>query len=269
MNATLEKTFELFARRISLSQHELDDALERAKDICHFLSRDAAVQECKITGSMARSTAIQEFSDVDIVAALIPSPSARTTPYSVAARLLDVLRPRCPEARISENTVRISFAQGPDVDVIPAIFDTVNPDGGVIYKIPSPDRSQWNTYAPEERNREINRKGALLGNEFIRLIKIVKWWSKRHGQPIASYEIEDMASFTFSGRMPPITRAMMKFFETAAHSAEGRQEGHFNSISEARDIAAKALQCEQQGDTQGALDHWGSLLGDQFSSVLS
>ncbi|MEU2303101.1 SMODS domain-containing nucleotidyltransferase [Streptomyces misionensis] len=269
MNATLEKNFELFARRISLSQHELDDALERAKEICQFLSQDPTVQECKITGSMARSTAIRGFSDVDIVAALSPSASTRSTPYSIAARLLDALRPRYQEAHISENTVRISFTQGPDVDVIPAIPDTVNPAGGLIYKIPSPDQSRWNTYAPEERNQEINRKGALLGNEFIHLIKIIKWWSKQHGQPIASYEIENIASATFSGRMPSITRAIVEFFETAEHSSKGRQKGHFSSISEARNIANKALQCERQGDMRGALDHWGSLLGDQFSSVVS
>ncbi|WP_123985616.1 SMODS domain-containing nucleotidyltransferase [Streptomyces alfalfae] len=268
MNATLEKIFELFTQRISLSQHELDDALERAREICQFLSQGTAVQECKITGSMARSTAIQGFSDVDIVAALSPSSSARTTPYSIAARLLDTLRPRYREARISENTVRISFTQGPDVDVIPAIPDTVNPNGGVIYKIPSPDRSRWNTYAPEERNQRINRKSALLGNEFIHLIKIIKWWSKQHGQPIASYEIENIASATFSDRMPPITRAIVEFFKDAEHSSAGRQEGDCNPISEARDIANRALHCEQQGDTRGALDHWGSLLGDQFSSVV-
>ncbi|MFC8437361.1 hypothetical protein ACFUJT_04030 [Streptomyces griseoincarnatus] len=269
MNATLEKSFELFARRISLSQHELNDALERAKEICQFLSQGTAVQGCKITGSMARSTAIQGFSDVDIVAALSPSLSARNTPYSIAERLLDTLRPRYREARISENTVRISFTQGPDVDVIPAIPDTVNPNGRVIYKIPSPDRSRWNTYAPEERNQEINRKGALLGNEFIHLIKIIKWWSKQHGQPIASYEIENIASATFFDRMPPITRAIVEFFETAERSLEGRKEGHSSSVSEARDIANKALQCEQRGDTRGALDRWGILLGDQFSSVVS
>ncbi|MFJ3658118.1 nucleotidyltransferase domain-containing protein [Streptomyces nigra] len=269
MNATLEKNFELFAQRISLSQHELDNAIKRAEEICQFLSQATVVQECKTTGSMARSTAIQDFSDVDIVAVLSPPLSAQDTPNSITARLLDILRPTYREARISENTVRISFAHGPDVDVIPAILDTVSPNGGMIYKIPSPNRSRWNEYAPEERNQEINQKSALLGERFIRLIKIMKWWSKQHEQPVASYEIENIASATFSSRMPPITHAIVEFFEFAESSPKGRRESHGTSISDARSIANKALQCEQQGDIRGALNYWGSLLGDRFSSVVS
>ncbi|PVD03143.1 nucleotidyltransferase domain-containing protein [Streptomyces sp. CS207] len=269
MNATLEKNFELFAQRISLSQHDLDKALERAEEICQFLSRTTAVQECKTTGSMARSTAIQDFSDVDIVAVLSPPLSTRNTPHSITASLLDILRPTYREACISENTVRISFTHGPDVDVIPAIPDTVGPNGGMIYKIPSPNRSQWNAYAPEERNQEINQKGALLGNRFIHLIKIIKWWSKQQEQPIASYEIENIASAAFPFQMPPITHAIVEFFEFAESSSKGRRESHGTSISDARSIANKALKCERQGDIRGALNHWGSLLGDQFSSVVS
>ncbi|WP_435611904.1 SMODS domain-containing nucleotidyltransferase [Streptomyces sp. bgisy159] len=268
MNATLEKTFELFARRISLSQQELDEALQRAEEICQFLSQTATVQECKITGSIARSTAIQEFSDVDVVAVLSPHPSAENTPRSITARLLDTLKSRYHEAHISENTVRIHFAQGPDVDVIPAIPDISKPKSG-IYKIPSANRDRWNAYAPEERNQDINRKGALLGGEFIHLIQIIKWWSKQNGQPLASYEIENIASATFRFRMPSITRAIVEFFEIAETSSVTRQKAHITSISVARAIASKALRCEQQGDTRGALDHWGSLLGDQFSSVVS
>ncbi|MER5253718.1 MULTISPECIES: SMODS domain-containing nucleotidyltransferase [unclassified Streptomyces] len=269
MNATLESSFELFARRISLSQHELDNALGRAKEICQFLSQNAAIEEFRITGSIARLTAIQGFSDVDIVATLASSSSIPATPCSIAVRLLNTLRPRYREARISENTVRIRFTQGPDVDVIPALLDTVTIKGQTIYRIPSADRLRWDTYAPEQQNVQINQRSALLGSNFIHMIKIIKWWSKQHGQPLASYEIENIASATFAYRMPPITRAIVEFLEIAEHSPEGRQEGHSNSISEARDTANKALKCEQQGDTRGALVHWGRLLGDQFSSVIT
>ncbi|MBD9729108.1 nucleotidyltransferase domain-containing protein [Streptomyces caniscabiei] len=269
MNATLENTFELFARSISLSQHQLDVALERAKEICQFLSQDTAVQECKITGSMARSTAIQKYSDVDIVVTLNkPSPTT-TTPESLTSSLLNILKPTYQEAGISENTVRISFNRGPEVDVIPAIPDATNPTGGPTYKIPSADRTEWNTYAPEERNQNINRKGELLGNNFTQLIKIVKWWSKEHGQPIASYEIENIASSAFPCQMPSITRAIVEFFENAESSSTKRQRSHSALISEARIIANRALQCEQQGDTRGALNHWRILLGDQFAGVVS
>ncbi|MFJ2088210.1 nucleotidyltransferase domain-containing protein [Streptomyces sp. NPDC087901] len=268
MNSTLEKTFEIFVRRISLSQQQIDEAVERAEEICQFLSQATTVQECKMTGSMARSTAIQKFSDIDVVAVLSPQPPAETTPHSITARLLDTLKLRYREARISDNTVRIRFAQGPDVDVIPAIPDVGNPKSG-SFKIPSADRGRWNSYDPGERNQKINRKGALLGGEFIHLIQIIKWWSKCNGQPIASYEIENIASSAFRFRMPSITRAIVDFFELAESSSEMRSKDHVASLSVARAIANKALQCEKQGDVRGALNHWGSLLGDQFSSVIS
>ncbi|MYX15464.1 hypothetical protein GTY67_19075 [Streptomyces sp. SID8374] len=268
MNATLEKTFALFARRISLSQQQLDEALERAGEICQFLCQSVVVQECKITGSLARSTAIQDFSDVDVVAVLSSLSPTETTPHSITAKILETLKPRYHEAHISENTVRIHFTQGPDVDVIPAIPDISSPKSG-IYKIPSADLVRWNAYAPEERNQEINRKGALLGAGFIHLIQIIKWWSKKNGQPIASYEIENIANTAFRSRMPSITRAIAEFFEIAESSSQTRPKAHVASISVARAITNRALQCEQQGDTRGALDHWGSLLGDQFSSVVS
>lgn len=268
MNSNLEKTFEIFVRRISLSQQQIDEAVERAEEICQFLSQAATVQECKMTGSMARSTAIQDFSDIDVVAVLSRQPLTETTPHSVTVGLLDTLKIRYHQAQISDNTVRICFAQGLDVDVIPAIPDIGNPKSG-IFKIPSADRGRWNSYAPGERNQEINRKSALLGGEFIHLIQIIKWWSKRNGQPIASYEIENIASSAFRSRMPPITRAIVDFFELAEFSSEMRLRDHVDSISVARIIANKALRCEKQGDTRGALNHWGSLLGDQFSSVVS
>ncbi|MEU0726242.1 nucleotidyltransferase domain-containing protein [Streptomyces sp. NPDC006140] len=269
MNATLEKSFELFVRRISLSQREIGDALNRAEEICQFLSQATAIHECQVTGSMAHSTAIQGFSDVDILVALSPDPSTQSTPHSITAKLLETLKPRYREAYISENTVHINFTQGPDVDVIPAIPDTASTNGEITYRIPSPDRIQWNTYTPARRNQEINQKSALLGSDFVHLIKVIKWWSKHHGQPIASYEIENFASATYSRRMPPLTRAIVDFFEFAKTSSTQHREDCFTKISEARAIANKALRREQQGDIRGAIDHWGSLLGDQFPSVVS
>ncbi|WP_373648870.1 SMODS domain-containing nucleotidyltransferase [Streptomyces sp. st140] len=268
MNSTLEKTFEIFVRRISLSQQQIDEARERAEEICRFLSRADMVQECKMTGSMARSTAIQEFSDIDVVAVLGRQPPSGATPHSITAGLLKTVKPRYRQAQISDNTVRIRFARGLDVDVIPAIPDFGNPRSG-IFKIPSADREQWDTYDPEERNQAINRKSALLGAEFIHLIQIIKWWSKRNGQPIPSYEIENIASSAFCSRMPPITRAIVDFFELAEFSSGIRLKHHVNLISVARAIGNAALRCEERGDTRGALNHWGSLLGDQFSSVVS
>ncbi|MFR0356909.1 SMODS domain-containing nucleotidyltransferase [Streptomyces sediminimaris] len=267
MNATLEKSFELFTQRISLTGQEIEEALERADEICNFLSMATPVKECKVTGSMARSTAIRKFSDVDVVAVLRPHSLTTTTPQSITEKLLKILKPEYRNAQISENTVHINFTKGPDVDVIPAVPVTVNPKNGTTYRIPSPDRGKWNAYDPEGRNKEITQKGILLGDRFVALIKVIKWWSKQNGQPIASYEIENIASASFTSRMPSVTCAIVKFFDSLESQIEGRREDNVAAISAARAIAKNALRSEQQGDAREALNYWGSLLGDQFSSV--
>ncbi|WP_159052351.1 SMODS domain-containing nucleotidyltransferase [Streptomyces longwoodensis] len=264
MNATLERSFELFTQRISLNKQEVSEALERATEICRFLRQATQIQSCKITGSMAHSTAIRKYSDVDVAAVLYPLSLTENTPQSITAGLLTLLTRRYHTAAISENTVRISFTKGPDVDVIPAIPAS----NKATYTIPSPDRKAWHTYDPERRNKEITEKTAQLGVGFIRLIRIAKWWSGCNGQPLASYEIEDAASAAFTFPMPPTSFAIVDFFEHVRHLPKKLYDDQDATISSARAIAEKALESEQQGDTQRALYYWGSLLGDQFPNFV-
>ncbi|MEU9082307.1 nucleotidyltransferase [Streptomyces sp. NPDC048357] len=266
MNRTLERHFEIFFQRISLSGNQRKAALNRAEEICAFLRAESNVSECFVSGSISRSTAVRNFSDIDIIAAMNEETPPETRPDSVVSDLLSTLQIRYPQARISENTVRISFPSGPDVDVLPAL--EVSSPGVGTFSIPTFNRDAWERFIPSEQTRLVRDIDARLGGELTQLIKLVKWWSHLHEQIIPSFRIEQIACAVFEHEMPPMNRAVVDFFDVANQQLGNSSRIQSEKTREAHALAAKAVELEDRGDIQESIDHWGCLLGDQFPTVI-
>ncbi|WP_147481099.1 SMODS domain-containing nucleotidyltransferase [Streptomyces shenzhenensis] len=269
MTGQIADQFDAFLQRITLSDGEKSTALEQGRRLSQKIEQRPEVRECFITGSMVRSTAIQKYSDVDIVAVIESRDRlAHSDSATLVSTFANILREIEPDAQVSENVVRVTHADGAVVDVLAAIHCGINGTADDVYRIPATSQEGWETYAPEEQNRRTREATELLGEDFKKLIRLCKWWSKTHGQPIASYKIELATLETFRNEIPELPCAIVRLFNSIERSI------NISPIKkpvllESKELAEEAYSSQQSGDVQKSIELWGRLFGDQFTNVIT
>ncbi|MFI6933519.1 nucleotidyltransferase domain-containing protein [Streptomyces sp. NPDC050287] len=269
MNSSPAKNFQVLLERISLTASERTAALRRAESVCRNLNNYPLVQDCFVTGSLARSTAIQTFSDVDIVAVIRNEPNISEDSTLAISTISGLLSRTYVEVQDFDSAVRITFPSELGVDVVPALSAGNNSSGFALYKIPIEQRA-WIDYAPEEQNQQIAQLTRKLGEGFKHAIRLTKWWSRTHGSPIPSYEIEYIASRTAKNwkHIPPPEEALTAFLGEATKISKKLADRRQSVVREASLIAQEALELSAQGDTVGSITRWRCLLGEQFPAVV-
>ncbi|WP_369190212.1 nucleotidyltransferase domain-containing protein [Streptomyces sp. R08] len=270
MNNSPTKNFHVLLDRISLSTSERAAALSRAESVRENLKDCQLVRDCIVTGSMARSTAIRTFSDVDIIAVIEDDPEMAENSNLAISAISNFLSRTYSNIEDFDSAVHIALPNEPGVDVVPALLAGKNLSGHSLFKIPT-ERRAWIDYDPAEQNQRIEQLTQKLGDEFKHAIRLAKWWSRTNGSPIPSYEIEGVASRTFLGwpEMPPPPEALAAFLKEAAANSPKKVTDYGRSlVKEAALIAQEALDLAAQGDTTGSIDCWRCLLGEQFPTVV-
>lgn len=267
MTDQLSDQFDIFLNSVTPSAHEKTAALQQAQDIADKIKLYPGVQTCLITGSMVRSTAVRTYSDVDIVAVVdAASELGQKDPGTFVSALAHKLRETESNVQLSENAVRIAYAEGLAVDVLPAIHVGVNSKGDDVYRIGAGNRDGWQTYIPEDQNRVVEEAARSLGSNYKKLVRLCKWWSKTHGQPISSYEIERVAAKAFSRKIPALPRAMIDFFDYATRSMDDASRTT-DEIDQSKSIAQEACATWDSGNTTKSIELWRYLLGDHFPAL--
>ncbi|GAQ77526.1 nucleotidyltransferase [Streptomyces turgidiscabies] len=264
------KNFHILLDRISLTVPEQEAALNRAESVRENLMNFSLVQECVITGSMARSTAIRTFSDVDIIAIINDDPKMMENSKLAISAISDYLARTYSSIEDFDSAVHITLNDGPGIDVVPAFIAGKNTSGHSLFKIPAEQRS-WINYDPAGQDQRIEQLSLQLGDEFKQAIRLAKWWSRANGSPIPSYEIEGVMSRTFLKwtEMPTPPEALATFFREADANKPDKVTGHGKSvIRKAALMAQDALELAAQGDTAGSMERWRCLLGEQFPTVV-
>ncbi|MFJ4869498.1 hypothetical protein [Streptomyces sp. NPDC088757] len=268
MTTQITDQFEAFLQRITLSDAERVNALEQGRRLSRRIEQQPEVRECLITGSMVRSTAIRKFSDVDIVAVIEPDGRIiQSEPTKLISSLTEILRKIEPNVQVSENAIRITHADGRVFDVLAAIHLGANSTGDDVYQIPSTNRKGWESYAPEEQNRRIREASELLGGDFKKLIRLCKWWSKTHGQPIPSYEIELTAYEAFPEKIPELPKALVDFSSSIKIAANSTPLSK-STLLEFKRLAQDAYSKQVSGDYKKTIELWGKVFGDEFTTVI-
>jgi hypothetical protein len=268
MTDQITDQFDAFLQRITLSRSEKSAALEQGRLLSRRIEQRPEVRKCLITGSMVRSTAIRKFSDVDIVAVIEPKDQlAHSDSATLVSSVANILRKMEPDVQVSENAVRVLHADGSVVDVLAAIHSGTSNTADDIYRIPATNQEGWETYAPEEQNRRIREATDSLGEDFKNLIRLCKWWSKTHGQPISSYEIELVTCRTFRDGIPELPRALVELFEAIKQSSSINPL-KMPTLLESKALAEEAYSSQQLDNVQKAIELWGRLFGDQFAATV-
>ncbi|NMI61001.1 MULTISPECIES: SMODS domain-containing nucleotidyltransferase [unclassified Streptomyces] len=269
MTDEIADQFDVFLNRITPSDSEKSNALEQGRRLSQRIEQRPEVQECLITGSMARSTAIRKFSDVDIVAVIESRDQlAQSDSATLVSSVANILREIEPDVQVSENAVRVRHPDGSVIDVLAAIHSGTNSTADDVYRIPATNQEGWETYAPEEQNRRIREATESLGEDFKKLIRLCKWWSKTHGQPISSYQIELATYGTFRNGVPELPLAIVELFNSIKQSISiGPLK--MPALLESKALAEEAYSSQQSGDTMKAIELWGRVFGDQFSTFIA
>lgn len=260
----LSDRFNAFIRKITLSDSERNAALKQGLLLSQKLEQRPEIQKSLITGSMARKTAIRKYSDVDLVVVIEKNdPLSQAGSADLVRALSGILREMELQVQVSENAARVRTVDGVTVDVLAAIQTGISNASEDEYRISSSNRNGWERYAPEEQNRRIRESAAILGDNFKKLIRLIKWWSKINGHPISSYAIESAACQAFRMRMPEMAQAVIDMYEYMG-SSTCLTLPEMSIFIEAKGVAEEAYSCWQSGNKKESVQLWGRLFGEQF-----
>ncbi|MET7826275.1 hypothetical protein ABZT23_16490 [Streptomyces sp. NPDC005386] len=269
MTHPIAHLFDDFLRYITLSDSEKAIALEQGRRLSRRIEQRPEVRECLITGSMTRSTAIRKFSDVDIVAVIeSENKLAQADSATLVAAVATILRETEPHVEVSENAVRVVYEECVTVDVLAGIYTGTNSTDDDVYRIPTSNQEGWETYAPEEQSRRIREATEFFGDDFKKLIRLCKWWSKTHDQPVSSHDIELIAFNSFTDDIPELPRALIEMFNAIEHSIDTGSP-KMPILLKSKSIATEAYSSWQSGDAQKSIELWRRLFGDRFPTVIA
>ncbi|WP_344458476.1 SMODS domain-containing nucleotidyltransferase, partial [Actinocorallia aurantiaca] len=119
MARNIEEAFKEFNKSISVSPAERSEALGSADLIIEKIKKSSIVDDCFASGSLVRTTAIREFSDLDLVMVL-KGDSNQESPRGAISRAMEIIQKIYPEARRSSNTINLTLSEGLSVDILPA-----------------------------------------------------------------------------------------------------------------------------------------------------
>lgn len=283
MALTVEAAFNSFYENINLSGDHRQTANTRKDDVVDTLKKDFEVLDAFATGSIPKFTALKSTADLDVMVVLHYSKHIKNkTPTQVLQSVRDSLAEYRTNVRKNGQAVTLYYKTWPNVDIVP-VSRTTNDDGSVnYYSVPNANDESWIKARPKKFANEIDAKATECGQNFRRIIKMIKHWNLVHSEYLSGYHIEALALHVFSGNLDDTPWNIFQFFEKARPllqsslwyelgfaddylSYTDRQEAlkRFDTaISKSRD--AWHLTYNTNNDHRKAIELWKQIFGDKF-----
>ena len=190
------------------------------------------------------------------------------------------------EFRVRKNgqAVTLHYKTWPNVDIVPASQLADNFGNVTGYSIPDMNTGSWISTNPKTHSLNVENKSKICGGSFRKIVKMIKWWNKKHSDYLQSYHIEVMALKAFDSFLNNITWGVFNYFDKASVMAQtslwydqGYVDGYLNYFS--RQEAIKRLEAvknrardawyltyKDNNDHKGAINKWKVIFGDKFPS---
>lgn len=272
--------FDEFFRAINLPGDHRSAANARRDWVLGRIGTKLDVLEAFPIGSIPRFTALSGHADVDVLVVLHYGKHVKDRkPSNVLLTVRNALASPGSSIRRNGQAVTLRFKSWPSVDVVPAV--RISRGGTNIgYEIPEMHEEEWIFTTPAKHSGRMVAAAATYGPDFRRLVKMVKHWNLRQGQPFESYHLEILAL-----RTPPATTefswSLLKFFEAARASLDGyiwsdesmvdaymgweRRAKARTALASAHGHALSAWSATYQGDQhQTAIGLWRKVFGNTF-----
>ncbi len=285
MALTTAQAFDQFHDRIkpTPAQHLL--IASRRKSVAKYLgeyfdsSSNMPLLETRVIGSAARKTIIRPLDDVDVLAVFDDS-AVWSTYKKDSKKFLYRVREALSGYSVKVvgargQAVRLFYDDDPYVDITPVF--AVDGDG---YNLPSGDGS-WLRTDPDENDSYLSSRNADLGNNLLRMSRMLKQWNRAHGGGLRGFHVEVMAACSFEtlGRN---SREATRFFfanarkvlhtsDPAGHSgdlAAGLSWWSRQLVKDSFDLgferARKAVALEERGKHNEAIRLWRLVFGEDM-----
>lgn len=283
----IDDAFTQLKHNLEITQTEQDLAKARHEAIRDFVRSHWDLADDFLTGSYRRDTKTKKLKDIDIFVVLDADGSQAgfrdQAPIQVINALEKLLRQKWDSAGRDGMAVVIPY--GPDdevmsIDVVPAFKRA---DGG--YYIPDPSAGGWIATNPKRHHELSIAKNADCDGKFVPFVKMVKGINRELGEPVSpSFLLEVMAQSLVK---PPIGRyqdEVVLFLATAAERIDDewpdpaglggdvnavmnatQKLAAANALNQARAIAERAVDLEDDEQERAAYDEWKKLFGNRMT----
>lgn len=278
---SLTRAFEIFDQHIQPTATQKITAERRIDRLAQAFRHVAGVANCRLVGSMARSTTIRRYSDADILVVIDQAPGPE---FEDSRELIQfsgaIVSEFSSNIRWGSNSITLLFSNWPNVDILPAVAVT---ELGCAAEFKIATRpGGWQSYSPESDDSLVSEAAARLGPRFKSVVRIFKWWSRSHGDIVPSFQIERIVDNLFLKDMPDYPQAFWMLFsalvnsdtysannETRPDVADFDIDHNDDLLRHAAVISEEAakLAADARFERSGRL--WRRLLGESFPAVAS
>lgn len=288
---TISESFQELIRRIQPLDSEFQAARQHLATIETRLETVFQVSNCRTIGSFARSTSIRGFSDTDLIAVFRKSEftwggsliNSDTALDNVRKALLD----RYPYSDIRRDgiAIAISFSDGRQVDVVPAVFDGMFKEKWPLYLIPD-GAGGWMSTCPTLYDAYISGANTDGGGKLIAVAQLMKFWRECRNPriPLSSFHIEmvlasedvckgiksyaDCSLAILRSLARRECRAMQDPYGIAGNipavKSASQRERALASVTNSRDHAQSAVSADTRGDIEEARRQWDIVFNTKF-----
>jgi hypothetical protein len=282
MAYTVEASFSDFYDQINLTGDHREIANARRDRIVELLKNDFDILEAFGTGSIPKFTALKGRADLDIMVALHFSKHIKDkAPATVLQNVRNALSQYRTDVRKNGQAVTLYYESWPSVDIVPVSRSVNDAKEVTHYSVPNANNGTWIQARPKRHASTIEAKSSC-GQNFRRIIKMIKHWNIIHSEYLSSYHIEVLALNLFSGNLDATPWHVFQFFQKARLLLEnvlwyelGYADDYLtytdraevlkrfdSAIPKSRD--AWHLTYDNGNDHKGAIELWKQIFGDKF-----
>ena len=216
MAYTVDASFNSFYDQINLSGDHREIANKRRDRIVELLKKNFEILEAFGTGSIPKFTALKSHADLDVMVVLHYGKHIKDKlPSTVLQNVRDSLSEYRTGVRSNGQAVTLGYDSWPNVDIVP-VSRTDDANGKVTqYNVPNSNTQSWMPSRPKKHATTIESRSTDCGQNFRRIIKMIKHWNRIHGEYLTSYHIEVLALNIFSSNLDDLPWNIHLFFDKA------------------------------------------------------
>lgn len=283
MPHTVTYSFDLFRQNIEPPSYQRETATPRKNHIVSLLEESFEIIDSFPTGSLPRYTAVKGYADLDIMIVLHYGKHIKNRkPSEVLLSVRERLSEYRTNVRRNGQAITMAYKTWPNVDIVP-VSRVVNADDSVShYNVPNMHNETWIKSQPVRHSNEMTERNASYGQQFKRIVKMIKWWNHQHSSYLQSFHIEVLALNILSGSFSNYPWQIFRFFDKAAEIVQaplyhyvGNVDSYFDwkrrqeavkRLNTAKDKSRSAwnLTYGDNDDHEGAIKIWRQIFGNEF-----
>lgn len=283
MAYTVDAAFNTFYEQINLSGDHRETANKRRERIVELLKNDFEILESFGTGSIPKFTALKGHADLDVMVALHYGKHIKDKkPSSVLQNVRNSLAEYRTGVRSNGQAVTLYYDTWPNVDIVPVSRVVDNNQNVTHYEVPNSNTEGWMPSRPKKHANTIEARSTVCGQNFRRIIKMIKHWNRIHSEYLTSYHIEVLALNIFHTNLDDLPWNIHMFFDNAANLVKSSLWYEVNYADAyltdtARAEAVKRLETAKaksltawyathgaNNDHQSAITAWKQIFGDKY-----